>query len=521
MCIDDIFGAQARSKRLPGDVYGCSFWPKALACPRDIDLRPSDIVLTSIDIDATSIVIAKTSIDIDVTSIVIDMTSMKMGLERSDIVLQQLVDAVMAGIKPKRRQFERDLLLRKRLDRHEGHGQQLLTEQWPKDLPTPVNTGSKGLAQRAAAPDPAATRVLSSASTLSSVMMSVSAPYPRPHPPPRAPTGPLRRCHRRRHRGSARRRRPMYMYEAYANALTPPIPPEQPMSSSTDTAAVLQRLGIVRFTRDMRTLSRDELAAAFASQRSGRIILTRLIRSIIWQVLEWIRSGELTPRSGNLRTFWYRHVKPVLAHIPDDDEAKTDPYETMLAAFTELVMEEKLCRYAEFDFTDENWEHRRIGTRTPHILLFAEKRGWMRFLKRAHERWGISVLSLGGAPSALTSEYTAAHLQPVLEPDTQIRLVGIVDFDPSGWVIAQAFQDQLAQTGLTQTQLHTLIHPRHYSPEELAMFRYPLPRGQTTLTERWLAQTGGIEGEKWGLEAESMPRDKVISLIEHHIQAHA
>ena len=283
---------------------------------------------------------------------------------------------------------------------------------------------------------------------------------------------------------------------------------------------VLQRLGVVRFDRDMRTLSRDELALAFASQRSGRIILTRLIRSIIWQILERIRSGDLEPPPGNLRSFWYRHVKPVLAHIPDDDTAKTDPYETMLAAFTELVMEEKLCRYSEFDFTDENWEHRRLGTQKPHILLFAEKRGWMRFLKQAHERWGISVLSLGGAPSALTSEYTSAHLRPLLQPETRVHLLGIVDFDPSGWVIAQAFQDQLAQTGLTQTSLHTLIHPEHYSPDDLTLFRFPLPRGQTTLTERWLQKTGGLHGEKWGLEAESMHPDKVRALIKSFIEAH-
>jgi len=291
------------------------------------------------------------------------------------------------------------------------------------------------------------------------------------------------------------------------------------MPPPPDEQDVLSKLGVVRFTRDMRTLNREELAEAFASQRSGRIILTRLIRSIIWQVLERIRSGKLQPLPGNLRTFWYRHIKPVLAHIPDDDTVRTDPYETMLDAFTELVLDKKLCRYGEFDFTDANWEHRRLGSQRPHILLFAEKRGWMRFLKQAHEQWGITVLSLGGAPSALTSEYTSAHLRPLLEPNTQIHLIGIVDFDPSGWVIAQAFQNQLAQTGLTQTQLHTLIHPKHYSPDELTLFRFPLPKGQTTLTARWLEQTGGLGGETWGLEAESMHPDKVRDLIQKHIQA--
>ena len=287
-----------------------------------------------------------------------------------------------------------------------------------------------------------------------------------------------------------------------------------------DLDETLRRLGVVRFDRDMRRLSREKLAAAFASERSGRIILTRLIRSIIWQVLERIRAGDLQPLPGNLRTFWYRHVKPVLAHIPDDDTAKTDPYETMLAAFTELIMDEKLCRYAEFDFTDENWEHRKIGTRAPHVLLFAEKRGWIRFLKRAHERWGISVLSLGGAPSALTTEYTASQLEPLVPSAAQIQLIGIVDFDPSGWMIAQAFQNQLAQVGLTQTQLHTLIHPKHYSPDELAMFRFPLPRNQTILTERWLQETGGLQGEKYGLEAESMDSNALRELVFKRIKPH-
>ena len=144
----------------------------------------------------------------------------------------------------------------------------------------------------------------------------------------------------------------------------------------------------------------------------------------------------------------------------------------------------------------------------------------MRFLKQAHERWGISVLSLGGAPSALTSEYTSAHLRPLLQPETRVHLLGIVDFDPSGWVIAQAFQDQLAQTGLTQTSLHTFIHPEHYSSDELTLFRFPPPRGQTTLNERWLQETGGLHGEKWGLEAESMHPDKVRALIKSFIEAH-
>jgi hypothetical protein len=110
----------------------------------------------------------------------------------------------------------------------------------------------------------------------------------------------------------------------------------------------------------MRLLDRPALAKRFASKK-GRIVLTRLIRSIIWQAYEKIRAGEAPPIDGNLRTFWYLWIKPVLSHIPDDDNVRTDPYDTFLGEMARMVMELHLFRYADFDFTDENWENRKTG----------------------------------------------------------------------------------------------------------------------------------------------------------------
>ena len=56
--------------------------------------------------------------------------------------------------------------------------------------------------------------------------------------------------------------------------------------------------------------------------------------------------------------------------------------------FRNLVLEHKLFKYQDFNFTDENWENRRIGTSRPEILVFAEKTGWVRFLHEIHEQWG-------------------------------------------------------------------------------------------------------------------------------------
>ncbi len=277
----------------------------------------------------------------------------------------------------------------------------------------------------------------------------------------------------------------------------------------------LKALKIVELEADMRRLHRDELARHFASKASGRIVLTRLMRSIIWQAHQRITRGLEAPIRGNLRTFWYRFIKPVLAHIDDDDAAKKDPYDVMLRVFAELVMEHHLLSYGDFDFTDENWENRRIGERRPEVVVFAEKTGWVRWLREVHETFSTTTLALGGAPSALTSEYTLAALRAAkLTPDEHpLRLIGLVDFDPSGDIIARSFQDQLARLGWPNTTLETLIEPSHYSALQLEMFAFELPKRQKTKTEKWLGKTGGIGGRALGLEAESMPYERVLELL--------
>ena len=168
---------------------------------------------------------------------------------------------------------------------------------------------------------------------------------------------------------------------------------------------------------------------------------------------------------------------------------------------------------ADFDFTDEGWEQRRLGTTRPDVLVFAEKTGWIRLLRRWHERWGVSILALGGFPSALTSEYTATHLAPLIGEKT-VQLIGIVDFDPSGSLIASSFRGQLEASGLKVSEPRLLIEPKHYKDEELRMFAYPLPQSQKTKLSNWLEETGGIKGEAMGLESESLPIERLEGLLE-------
>jgi hypothetical protein len=275
----------------------------------------------------------------------------------------------------------------------------------------------------------------------------------------------------------------------------------------------LEGEGIRHFDIDIRRMAHDELVKNFAAESSGRILLTQPIKNVIWQAYERISEGKSPPIMGNIRTFWYLWVKPVLAHIEDNAAAKTDPYDVMIRLFAEMVLDLKLFRYSDFDFTDENWENRRVGSTRPEVLVFAEKSGWIRFLRELHEELGVSILALGGAPSALTSEYTARDIKTALKGDLTIRLIGIVDYDPSGHIIAAAFKDQLAATGLPNSSLTTVINPSHYTEEEIQIFKFPLPKKEPTKLQQWLKRTGGIDGKPYGLESESMPRERLRELI--------
>ena len=291
------------------------------------------------------------------------------------------------------------------------------------------------------------------------------------------------------------------------------------MTNNKLTIEDLKSLGIYRFDKDLRTFNRSQLAKYFSAQSSKRILLTALIKNVIWQAYEFIQEGKEQPINGNVRTFWYMWVKPVLAHIHDDDKSKTDPYDVMLKLFAEMVLDQKLFHYSDFDFSDENWENRRIATTKLNTLVFAEKSGWMRFLRQIHDSFGVSVMALGGMPSALTSEYTARDIKAKLNDPKPVHLIGVVDYDPAGDIIANSFKQQLESVGLPIASLTTLIHPSHYTKEELDLFKFPLPNKDKTKLNQWLTKTGGIDGKPFGLESESMHLKKLLTLIQQRLSA--
>lgn len=84
-----------------------------------------------------------------------------------------------------------------------------------------------------------------------------------------------------------------------------------------------------------------------------------------------------------------------------------------------------------------------------------------------------------------------------------IHLLGLVDHDPAGQLIAHTFRDQLATFGLQPLRLHVVLRPEHFSAAQRLSSRLPLR--DDAHAQRWLARGGGVDGGPWTLSVDSLP----------------
>ena len=278
-----------------------------------------------------------------------------------------------------------------------------------------------------------------------------------------------------------------------------------------DIHKILKREGIRGFAKDIRIMSSKELIANFSAASSQEPKAALIIKNQIWQTYTHINSGQELPIEGNLRSYWYSHIKPILARV--NLLSGYDHYKTMLAVFVEMVRDYCLFRYADFAFDDDNWENRLIATKMPNVILFAEKAGWFRVLKEFHDEYGMTIFALGGSPSLLSSEYLVQHLSKVTSLKQRFYLISTVDYDPGGWIIANAFAGQLKSQGIQDYELINIITLENYTPEEVELFKFPIPSKQSTKVKKWLKVTSGIGGKAFGLESDSIPRSRYKELV--------
>ena len=280
------------------------------------------------------------------------------------------------------------------------------------------------------------------------------------------------------------------------------------METPSTTAQILAAEGIADYAQDLRQLSAAALRDLFAFASLGKINATRVIKNLIWQAYTAIRAGQRPPIAGNLRSVWDTDVKPGLSRLGVPVEGRRAT-ELVYDAFVELVTRHHLFHYRDLGFLDEGAQTRAVGQTNGTCILFAEKDGRFALVRDIAQASDATALALGGYPSSLATEYLVYALQQagVLAERPALQLFAVVDYDPSGYWIAREFAAQLQAFGVQEVTLHPLMRPERLTTEQVALGRYALPKGSKTTN--WVRETGGIDGEPYGLEADAFAPDVI------------
>lgn len=263
----------------------------------------------------------------------------------------------------------------------------------------------------------------------------------------------------------------------------------------------------------------------------------RLVANLLW---ETVRLG-LRDRGREHRGFWYRTLLPCLvraglarqgaaaveradllrpflagealglleALARDPSERLYDLLEILAAT---LVGRDRLFTYRELGFRDPRPDLRRLGERSPDVVVVAEKSTLQEGVEALAGAFGVSTLTLGGLPSLLSTEYFACELQS--RGITEVLLVAYVDFDPGGWIAATGLADQLLRYGIRTRGLRYLVRPERFTPEEIELYGLPIPTPTPQIegkVKAWVRRSGGVQGRPLALHADHLrPVERVV-----------
>ena len=296
----------------------------------------------------------------------------------------------------------------------------------------------------------------------------------------------------------------------------------KPLDSTRDR---LRHAGIRHFDELIHDQTKEWLVKHFPPG-GGKypINVARLLRNLIWQMRERIEKGEKPPFHELVRTYWYMYVKPTLARA-DALAEETDQYKQLSDNLVEMVKFYELMAYKDIGFRDDNEGNRKVGA-FPNVIPFAEKVGHFGYLSELYDKYKVSVIALGGQPAVMNVEYFVDEIKKTgMNVQRSFYLFSIVDFDPSGWIIRDAFLDDLAHYGVKNVQDFDLINPDMLTPEQILNSRFPIPMGQDMEEKnrkwydevskrhysnmKYLVEEKGGKLKLYGIECEAVSTEKL------------
>jgi hypothetical protein len=312
----------------------------------------------------------------------------------------------------------------------------------------------------------------------------------------------------------------------------------------------LRKAGIHHYDELIHDQDKDWLIKNFKAEGAAPkypVNVARLMRNLVWQMKERIAAGEKEFHE-LIRTYWYMYIKSTLARA-DSLSKDTDQYKKLTENLADMVRVFRLMTYKDIGFRDENEANMKVGVNA-NFIPFSEKLGHFGYLTELQQQHNVSVIALGGQPSVMNVEYFVDDLKKVKSgqvladrpmmlrlpaPAAKINLrrsfylYSIVDYDPSGWIIRDAFIRNLNHYKIKNTKVYDLINPDMLTVEQIMLARYPIRAGadMEAKNKKWLADVSArhyknqkyLVEEKngkvtlYGLEAESISTLKLTETL--------
>lgn len=278
---------------------------------------------------------------------------------------------------------------------------------------------------------------------------------------------------------------------------------------------------IITFDKHISEISTVELNEKFAviRKKNGEYKKSELMRSLIMNEKEF---GTCT-YDRTLRSLWYSFIKPTLdrlGQLTDNDEKTIDGWDSNLSRYlSELVKDGKLT-YADLHILDESRSRdvKPYYSFSPcrNIVIAVEKDTVYKFVQDIGNLLGCSCYSGKGFSSLGAMESLIRDVRNHSDkPPDVIRILILSDYDPAGLEIAGTIEDQarimVKALGMECDVICERIGivPDQLTEEELKNNWYS-PKGDM---EKWLKETGGINGQPKGLELDALSPDRIREIF--------
>jgi len=188
-------------------------------------------------------------------------------------------------------------------------------------------------------------------------------------------------------------------------------------------------------------MTREEILQYF-SKKNGTCNIEFLIRSILYEA--YVKEGlEGTMESGNVRHFWYTHLKEILVGKMGKDE---DKIQSQINRVWDYAILSGAVTYEEMNIYSEKESSRlSVVKDSPfsNIIIAVEKMSFFNSFNWMPRLFNSTLITGGGQPSRAVARRFILELKNLgVDLNQKFHMCVASDLDPSGYYIQESFKYQ-------------------------------------------------------------------------------